>query len=100
MDRHQPFIDVLKSGMAGDVLSDRHSLGMYATDASVYQIGPIAIVLPKNTDDVEAALKAARDHAISILPRGGGTSLAGQTVGHSMILDFSKYMNTVLELNE
>ncbi len=97
---NQQFIETLKSNIEGDVLSDRHSLGMYATDASVYQIRPIVIVMPRHEEDVKVALKAARAHGITVLPRGGGTSLAGQTVGHSMILDFSKYMNQVLELNE
>ena len=93
------FISDLKLNVRGEVLSDRTSLGLYATDASVYQIEPVVIVLPKDTDDVQAAIKIAGDHNVTILPRGGGTSLAGQTVGKSMILDFSKYMNHVLELN-
>lgn len=93
------FISDLKLNVSGAVLADRTSLGLYSTDASVYQIEPIVIVLPKDTNDVHAAIKIARDHNVTILPRGGGTSLAGQTVGKSMILDFSKYMNQVLELN-
>lgn len=83
----------------GDVLTDAASLGLYATDASVYQITPIAIVLPRHEKDVATALKIAKDHQVNVLPRGGGTSLAGQTVGEAMILDFSKYMNRLLEVN-
>lgn len=90
----------LSAKIAGDILTDDYSLGMYATDASIYQIKPIAIVLPKNEEDVEMAIAMANSHKITILPRGAGTSLAGQTVGESMILDFSKYMNTILEINE
>lgn len=97
---HNLFINDLKLNVRGDVLVDKGSLGMYATDASVYQITPVAIVLPKDNQDVLTAIKIAGDHKTTILPRGGGTSLAGQTVGHSMVLDFSKYMNQVLELNE
>jgi FAD/FMN-containing dehydrogenase len=93
------FLGFLKNEIKGDVLSDDYSLGIYATDASVYQMLPVAVVLPKDEQDVENALKLARDFSISILPRGGGTSLAGQTVGHSMVLDFSKYMNRILECN-
>src|SRR5690606_14684193 len=93
------FIDRLKGAVAGDVLDDDYSLGMYATDASVYQIRPVAVVIPKSEDDVHAAIRLARDHEVTILPRGGGTSLAGQTVGHSMVIDFSKYMNQILEVN-
>ena len=84
----------------GEVLTDDYSLGMYATDASIYQIRPIAIVLPKNKDDVKSAIQIAYDNNISILPRGAGTSLAGQTVGESIILDFSKHMNSILEINK
>lgn len=90
----------LKNTIEGDVLLDDYSLGMYATDASIYQIKPIAIILPKNSEDVKSAIKVASENGITILPRGGGTSLAGQTVGESMILDFSKYMNQIIEINE
>ena len=78
---------------------DEYTLGMYATDASIYQIKPKAVVLPKNEQDVKTAVQIARDNGITILPRGAGTSLAGQTVGSSLILDFSKYMNKILEIN-
>ncbi|PKQ45259.1 FAD-binding and (Fe-S)-binding domain-containing protein [Confluentibacter flavum] len=90
----------LNTRIEGDLLLDDYSLGMYATDASIYQIKPIAIVLPKTNDDVRLAIKLASENGITILPRGAGTSLAGQTVGESMILDFSKYMNRILEINE
>ncbi|MFY0689931.1 MAG: FAD-binding protein [Cyclobacteriaceae bacterium] len=93
------FVAELEERIEGDVLSDVMSLGMYATDASIYQINPVAVVIPKNEVDVEIALSIAHRHQVTILPRGGGTSLAGQTVGNSMILDFSKYMNNLLELN-
>lgn len=92
--------DGLRASVRGDVLTDAYSLGMYATDASIYQIKPIAIVLPKDAEDVKAAVALASKHKVTILPRGAGTSLAGQTVGESMILDFSKYMNALLEVNE
>ncbi len=93
-------IEQIQKHVRGDVLADEYSLGMYSTDASIYQIKPIAIVLPKDDEDVKAAIKVAYDHNITILPRGAGTSLAGQTVGESIILDFSKYMNSILEINE
>lgn len=100
MPSKQLFTQDLEFHIHGDVLSDAASLGLYATDASVYQIEPIAIVLPKHEKDVSTALQIARDHQVAVLPRGAGTSLAGQTVGHAMILDFSKYMNQLLEVNE
>ncbi len=91
--------DKLKNSIKGEVLTDDYSLGMYATDASIYQIRPIAIVLPKDGQDIKKAVAIAYQNRITILPRGAGTSLAGQTVGESIILDFSKYMNSILEIN-
>lgn len=92
--------DSLNKSIKGEVLVDDYSLGMYATDASIYQIKPIAIVLPRDAEDVKSTVAIAQKNKISILPRGAGTSLAGQTVGRSIILDFSKYMNALLEVNE
>ena len=83
----------------GEILDDPVSLGIYATDASLYQILPVIVLIPKDATDVRSAVKIARDHGVAILPRGGGTSLAGQTVGAAMVLDFSKYMNQILEVN-
>jgi len=99
MHNQQLFINDLQLNIQGDILTDDLSLGLYATDASVYQIKPIVIVLPKDEKDVIVAVKIAHDHKVSILPRGAGTSLAGQTVGHSMVLDFSKYLNQIIEIN-
>jgi len=73
---------------------------MYSTDASIYQIKPKVVVFPKDEEDVISAVEIARNNGVTILPRGAGTSLAGQTVGSSIILDFSKYMNQILEINE
>ncbi len=100
MPDHLLFTNSLKASIKGDALTDGASLGLYATDASVYQIRPVAVVLPKDEADVLTAIRIAGDHQVSILPRGGGTSLAGQTVGRSLVLDFSKYMNNILEVNE
>ncbi|MEB2787321.1 FAD-binding oxidoreductase [Algoriphagus persicinus] len=90
----------LKNKIKGDVLSDQYSLGMYATDASIYQIQPQVVVLPKDEEDVRIAIGIARINKLKILPRGAGTSLAGQTVADGLVLDFSKYMNQILEINE
>ena len=99
MTQNLSFIPELKKSIKGEVLSDEYSLGMYATDASIYQIKPLAVVLPLDEADVKNAIEIARNHQIKILPRGGGTSLAGQTVAEALILDFSKYMNKILEVN-
>ncbi len=83
----------------GEVRFDRTSRMLYSTDASNYQIEPVGVVLPRHADDVHAAIELASRHGISILPRGGGSALAGQTVGQSLVIDFSKYMDAVLEIN-
>lgn len=93
------FEQQLKACVRGEVYFDELSLGLYATDASIYQIKPIAVVVPKDEADVVAAVETAGKYKVSILPRGAGTSLGGQAVGESMVIDFSKYMNRILELN-
>ena len=99
MNSRLSFVADLKKCI-GDVLDDEYSLGMYATDASHYQILPLAVVLPKDESEVKKAVEIARNNKIKILPRGGGTSLAGQTVGEALVIDFSKYMTKILEFNE
>jgi FAD/FMN-containing dehydrogenase/Fe-S oxidoreductase len=93
------YLAELNENIKGDVLADAYSLGLYSTDASFYQIIPLAVVLPMDDADVKAALKIADKFNLCVMPRGGGTSLAGQTVAEAIILDFSKYMNKILELN-
>ncbi len=89
----------LRQVIRGEVLTDEVSLGLYATDASNYQILPVVVVLPRDAGDVESAVAIAARHRLPILPRGGGTSLAGQTVAAAMVLDLSKHMNRILELD-
>ncbi len=89
----------LNASIAGDVLSDRFSRGRYATDASVYQMMPHAVVQPRHYDDVRACLSIAKDLQLSVLPRGGGTSQCGQTVNHSLVLDNTRYLNQLVELD-
>jgi FAD/FMN-containing dehydrogenase/Fe-S oxidoreductase len=86
--------------MEGEVLTDDYSLGMYSTDASFYQIRPLAVIVPRHEEDVRRSLAFALENKLKVLPRGGGTSLAGQTVGEALVIDFSKYMNNILEVNE
>ena len=93
------FVSSLKKAIKGEVLNDAYTLGMYATDASIYQVKPVIVVIPQDESDVKKAVALANEHKVSILPRGGGTSLAGQSVGKSMVLDFSKHINKVLEIN-
>ncbi|MBL7186141.1 MAG: FAD-binding protein [Phycisphaerae bacterium] len=97
--RLEEFERTLRDRVEGDVSFDEVTRGIYATDASIYQITPVAVVLPRDEADVRAAVKTAAEYNVTIVPRGGGTSLGGQAVGRSMVVDFSKYMNKVLELN-
>ncbi len=83
----------------GRVLFDPFSRGRYATDASFYQIEPVGVVVPETADDVRAVIDIARDEGVPVLPRGGGTSQCGQTVGEAIVLDTSKHMNGVLEFD-
>lgn len=89
----------LRGALEGEVLFDAFSRGRYATDASIYQIEPIGVVVPRHEADVAAAVEIARDAGVPVLPRGGGTSQCGQTVGESLVLDTSKYMRDVLEVD-
>src|SRR5690349_16904429 len=89
----------LRRELKGDVLFDRFSRGRYATDASIYQIEPLGVAVPKDKDDIAAALQIAREEGVPVLPRGGGTSQCGQTVARALVLDCSKYMATIVALN-
>jgi FAD/FMN-containing dehydrogenase/Fe-S oxidoreductase len=86
----------LRRTVKGDVLFDRASRGRYSTDASIYQIEPVGIVVPRDESDLATALDVARAAQAAILPRGAGTSQCGQTVGQALVVDFSKYMRNVV----
>jgi FAD/FMN-containing dehydrogenase/Fe-S oxidoreductase len=86
----------LAARIQGEVRFDDVSRMLYSTDASNYQIEPIGVVIPRSTDDVIATIDLATSHRVPILPRGGGSSLAGQTVGAALVIDMSKYLNRVL----
>ena len=85
---------------SGEVLTDEASRLMYSTDASAYREIPVAVVFPKNKDDIENLILFARDNGTSIIPRTAGTSLAGQVVGSGIVADVSKYMTRIVEVNE
>lgn len=91
--------DALRAEVCGEVYSDTVSRGIHATDGSHYQMMPACVVVPKDEADMAVAVRIAVSHKMPITMRGGGTSLAGQTFGPGLILDCSKYMNNVLEVN-
>ncbi|MFI4951589.1 MAG: FAD-binding and (Fe-S)-binding domain-containing protein [Burkholderiales bacterium] len=86
----------LRAECRGDVLFDAASRGRYATDASIYQIDPIGVVVPRDEDDLRAALAVARDLGLPLLPRGAGSSQCGQTVGDALVIDHSKWLSRIL----
>ena len=93
-------INTLIESVTGEVYYDDFHQLIYATDASAYREKPSIIVVPKDSDDVKTAVEFARNNELTIIPRAAGTSLAGQVVGDGLVLDCSKYMNRILEVNE
>ena len=90
----------LRKRVSGEVRFDPYSRALYSTDASIYQMEPVGVVIPRDADDVLAVMEVASKTGTPVLPRCGGTSLAGQSVNHAIVMDFSKYMNGVLEVNQ
>ena len=89
----------LIKNIQGEVKFDDIYRQMYSTDGSIYSMTPVGVTLPKNSDDVSAIIDICNKNNTAILPRGGGTSLSGQTVNSAVVIDFSKYMNNVIEIN-
>src|SRR6202163_716473 len=89
----------LKAEISGEVGFDPFTRGRYATDASHYQMMPLGVVLPRTMTEAERAIAIARQEGVTVLPRGGGTSQSGQTVNHSLVIDCSKYLNRILDLD-
>jgi len=89
----------LRREVDAEVMFDAASRGRYSTDASIYQIEPIGVVVPRTEDAARAALEIAADAGVPILPRGAGTSQCGQTVGAALVIDNSKFLNRVLEVD-
>ena len=90
----------IQGQVKGKVLFDEFSRGRYSTDSSLYQIKPVGAVLPVDTNDVLQIMEYSQKHHIPLLARGGGSSQCGQTVGESIVLDYSKYQNKILEFNK
>jgi FAD/FMN-containing dehydrogenase/Fe-S oxidoreductase len=96
---NEPLQRDLEQQTSAEVRFDKVSRALYSTDASVYQIEPLGVVIPRTRDDVVRAVNIARRHGVSITARGGGTSQAGQAIGAGLQLDTSKYLHRVLEVN-
>lgn len=89
----------LRKEIKGDVLFDSFSRGRYSTDASIYQLMPVGVVVPRDDEDVEIAIQIAVDAGVPILPRGAGTSQNGQAIGEALLLDTTRYLNKVLQFS-
>ena len=98
-DQIQKIGKEISSKVDGKTLFDEFSRGRYSTDASVYQIKPLGVVLPKDTNDVLSLMEYSQKNSVPLLARGGGSSQCGQTVGESVVIDYSKHQNKILELN-
>ncbi len=94
------FVAELRKELRGEVLDDTFSRARYAVDASFYRIEPIAVVLPRTTEDIRRAVEVARARGVPVLPRGAGTSQGGQTVGRALVVDTSKYLTQLLDVDE
>ncbi len=93
------FLAELRKHFTGDIRLDPASRILYSTDASIYRIEPLGVVLPRTQDDLQAALELAARYGVPVLPRGSGSSLAGQAIGHALILGLSRYLDKIVELN-
>ena len=95
----QTHLTSLKQQLSGELYDSALVKALYATDASVYRELPYAVAIPKTTVDIKCLIDFARSNGVSIIPRAAGTSLAGQCVGDGIVVDVSKYMNAILEIN-
>lgn len=91
--------ETLRSRVTGEVAFDDYSRHLFSRDASMYAITPLGVVFPRTHDDVAAAVRTASEFGVPVVPRGAGTSLAGQTVGPGLVLDLSRHLNRIVELD-
>ena len=99
MSLNPDFINELRKHFTGDVRTDTASRILYSTDASMYQIEPLGVAIPKTQDDLQSAVELAAKYKIPILPRGAGSSLGGQAIGEALILDCSRWLDSILEID-
>lgn len=101
MDQEQARIEEdLRGIVAGDVLCHDVGRSLYATDGSLFEEQPLAVVRPRSTDDVAAAVRWAAERGVSVHPRGGGTSLCGGPLGRGLVIDCSRFMRRILEFRD
>jgi FAD/FMN-containing dehydrogenase len=89
----------LRRHVDGEVRFDTAARKLYSTDASIYQVEPLGVVLPRTVEALHAAVNIALEMHVPLVPRGGGTSLSGQSIGAGLIVDCSKYLNQILDID-
>ena len=99
MNLNQDFVNELRKKFTGDIRLDLGSRILYSTDASIYQIDPLGVVIPRTEEDLQSAVELAAKYKIPILPRGSGSSLAGQSIGEALILDCSRWLDKIIEID-
>ena len=99
MSLRPEFLHELKTRFTGDLRLDAASRVLYSTDASMYQIEPLGVAIPRTQDDLQSAVELAAKYKVPILPRGAGSSLGGQAIGEALILDCSRYLDAILEID-
>jgi FAD/FMN-containing dehydrogenase len=99
VNRQRTLRAALHKAGVGDVLIDSTTRAAFSTDASLYRVTPLAVVRPHTADDVGATLDVCRRRGVPVTSRGGGTSVAGNAVGPGVVIDFSRHMNTVVDLD-
>ena len=99
MSLHPDFVNELRRQFTGDIRLDLSSKILYSTDASIYQIEPLGVVLPRTQDDLHSVVELAAKYRVPILPRGSGSSLAGQAIGEALILDCSRWLDRIIDID-
>ncbi len=99
MMKEESRFEKLRKEIGGDLYTDETQRILYATDASAYREMPLAVTRPASIEDIKKIIAFARSEGTSVIPRGAGTSLAGQVVGPGIVVDISKYLNRILEFN-
>src|SRR5438876_838966 len=97
--KRQALARQLRQHVQGEVRFDDPTRRLYSTDASIYQIEPLGVVLPRTVADLHTTVQIAAEMSVSITARGGGTSLSGQSIGPGLVIDCSKYLNQILDID-
>jgi FAD/FMN-containing dehydrogenase/Fe-S oxidoreductase len=98
-EKYEALRNYLRKHVDGEVRFDATSRKLYSTDASIYQIEPAGVVIPRTMEALQAAVQVALDMHVPIVPRGGGTSLSGQSIGAGLVIDCSKYLNAIVDVD-